>query len=101
MLGPSADRFVELAVEANSIPVVLLIPANRTMRDGNTPNYAPFKSEISERHGNLTVIDLSEHEFDRERFHLQPYQGHASEYGNRVIADLIEQTLREVPVPES
>ena len=89
-------RFVELAEEGNSSPVILFIPANRTMRDGSDPNYALFKSEIGERYGNLTIIDLTEHEFDRARFHLEPFSGHASEYGNQVIAGIIEQTIREL-----
>jgi hypothetical protein len=37
-----------------------------------------------------------DHDFDKERFQIRPYDGHASAYGNEVIARLIEQTYEDI-----
>jgi hypothetical protein len=35
-------------------------------------------------------------EFDRERFNIRPYGGHASPYGNEIIARAIERTYDRI-----
>ncbi len=89
------DKFVSLATDAHSVPIVLLIPRGETLRRGEAW-YERFADEIKSRHADLYVIDLMDHEFDRERFNIRPYGGHASPYGNEVIARAIEQTYDSI-----
>ena len=42
----------------------------------------------------LTVIDVAKTAFDERRFSLMPFEGHASVYGNTVIADTVLERLR-------
>ncbi len=89
------DRFVELTTGAGSIPVLLLIPIDSSFEHTEPPGYSRFKDQVRERHPIIVVIDLADNEFDRKRFHVSPYRGHASEYGNRVIASIIAQAYRK------
>lgn len=93
------DEFVHLAKEAGSKPVILFIPRAESLREPEAPAYAEFVTDLRGRHPRLTVIDLIDHAFDRERFNLSPYRGHASAYGNRVIADIVARSLREAGRP--
>ena len=90
------DRFVGLTAKSDSIPIVVFLPTGKTLEDGGTPPYETFKSQIQERHAGLTVIDLMDYEFDRERFNVKPFGGHASVYGNQVIARVIEQSYEKI-----
>jgi hypothetical protein len=89
------DKFVTLATEAHSIPVVLLLPRGVTLRQSEA-RYERFADEIQRRHPDLYVVDLMDQEFDRERFNIRPYGGHASPYGNEVIARVLEQTYDRI-----
>jgi hypothetical protein len=90
------DDFVETSRGAGSNPVVLFIPTAETMRTGKAPGYARFAEELGARHPELSVIDVLDARFDKERFNVLPFAGigHASPYGNRVIANLVYERLR-------
>ena len=89
------DRFVELTSQSHAIPLVLFIPRGERLRT-NERRYGRFADEIRARHTGLYVVDLMDHDFDKERFQIRPYDGHASAYGNEVIARLIEQTYEDI-----
>ena len=90
MPGPSSimekiiDRFYRLGQDFEFYPVVLFFP--RTMEE---PSYLDFVSGLRAHYTDkdLTVIDISEATFDPSRFRISPETGHASAYGNRIIAD--------------
>ena len=90
------DKFVKLATEAYSVPIVLFLPRAEALRR-DEKRYERFADEIKKRHANLYVIDLMDHEFDRARFNVRRYEGaHATAYGNEVIARVIEQTYDRI-----
>lgn len=95
------EEFRRTALQAGSRPVVLFIPHNRPMERAIPPSYTGFREQLEGSAGDLIVVDLSEHDFDRPRFHLAPYRGHASGYGNRVVAELLEKKLRAHQALES
>jgi hypothetical protein len=88
------DELIDITTQSHSLPVVLFIPTGRSLRSG-VPQYAKFAEEIQARHTGLQVIDLLDYEFDRERFNLRPYGGHASVYGNQVIARVLSEAYEE------
>jgi hypothetical protein len=99
------DRIVELFIqttrEAGSAPFVLFLPSRNTMRAGLPPRYARFRDELRARHPELPVVDVREADFDHSRFNLRPFEGHASPYGNQVIARVLEERIRALPGVEA
>ncbi len=94
------DEFVASTTEAGSAPVVLLLPTGSTLREGTAPAYADFATQLASRHPDLVVVDVLAHDFDRSRFQVKPFVGHASPYGNRVISGILEAELRDSPLAE-
>jgi hypothetical protein len=54
--------------------------------------------ETRTRHPELEVVDVFEAEFERERFNIRPFDGHASPYGNQIIAQLLAERIRALPL---
>ena len=88
------DDFRRTARGAGSLPLVLFIPHNRSLERPGPPSYAAFMDQLRERHDDLVLVDVNAQDFERERFNVAPYQGHASPYGNQVIARALEAALR-------
>ena len=88
------DDFRRTAQDAGSLPLVLFIPHNRSLERPGPPSYAAFMAALRERHEDLILVDVAAQDFERDRFNVAPYRGHASPYGNRVIAKAIEDALR-------
>jgi hypothetical protein len=86
------DSFRHAADIAGSKPIILFIPDGHSSEHLIPPGYTPLKKTL--RAQGVIVIDVHEQAFDRRQFNILPFQGHASEYGNRVIAQAIERTLR-------
>ena len=86
--------FQRTAEGAGSTALILFIPHNRSLERPDPPSYAAFMAALRERYDDLIVVDIAAQDFERRRFNLAPFQGHASEYGNRVIAEAIEEALR-------
>jgi hypothetical protein len=89
-------RFVKLTTESHSLPIIIFFPSGWTLSHSEVPPYTQFRNEIEERHADLIVIDIVDHEFDKERFNVQPYKYHASVYGNEVIAHVIDQIYENI-----
>ena len=87
-------RFADDAERAGFVPVLLLIPDKKRMRDGLAPRYAAFRENVEAAHPSLLVVDVADANFDAERFHVLPFKGHASVYGNAVIGELLAQRIR-------
>jgi hypothetical protein len=87
-------RFVDDARRVDSVPLLLLIPDKKRMRDGLPPSYAKFRKNVEASHPSLVVVDVADSDFDAERFHVVPFKGHASAYGNAVIGELLAERIR-------
>ena len=72
----------------------MLIPGKKRMRDGLAPRYAGFRENVEAAHPSLLVVDVADGNFDAERFHVLPFKGHASVYGNAVIGELLAERIR-------
>ena len=81
-------RFVEHAGEHGTRAVVLLIPEIHEWKDGRLPpSYGDFVEQVlAPERLDLTIVDVAAADFDARRFSVAPFSGHASAYGNRVIA---------------
>ena len=97
------EEFVSAAHALRSIPVVLLIPAVRHWEEGRrVPAYNDFRMEIMKpSFPDLVIVDLYDAEFDESRFNVLPYTGHASSYGNQVIAQHMAANLKEARLLEA
>lgn len=76
-------RFVRGADQVRTRPIVLFIPARGTLREQRPPGYAELARELAQV---VEVVDVAQASFDRRLFNVAPFKGHASAYGNRVIA---------------
>ncbi|UCE87506.1 MAG: hypothetical protein JSU66_07270 [Deltaproteobacteria bacterium] len=86
-------EFADASRRADSRPVLLFIPTSETLESGGPARYAPFAQRMRGAIPDLLVIDVLEASFERARFNVLPFAGHASAYGNRVIADLLYAKL--------
>lgn len=87
--------FVTTATSAGSEPVVLFFPKGETVRLDKPAKYRRFIEEVGAIHPGLTMIDITEHEFDESLMFIRPYDGHFSQYGNSVVADVLEEFFKE------
>jgi hypothetical protein len=88
-------RFVAHAKQHGTQPVVLLIPEIHRWRDGRAaPRYDEFVERVLPLAKlDAVVVDVAKAEFDERRFSVAPFEGHASAYGNRVIAGTLLDRL--------
>ncbi len=93
------DDFVATAAARGARPVVLFIP---TVRAGwvdaaaRKPPYAAFVERLRADYAAqpMLVVDVAEAAFDAARFNVRPFEGHASAYGNEIIAGHLAAALR-------
>ena len=96
------ERFVGLSEEADFTPGLLLIPYPSELEfhaAGTTGYYGDFAHSLNQRypHGPLIIVDMMKQPFDETKFNVIPYSkgpSHASEYGNRVIANAVYSALK-------
>jgi hypothetical protein len=89
--------FAATATARGARPVVLFIPDVAAWRHGPViPRYTGFTAAL--RAGaagtDLLVVDVAEAEFEPERFNIRPFVGHASAYGDEIIAHHLEAAMR-------
>ncbi len=91
------DRFAGLSKEFGFLPVFVIVPMPEDLlelRSGKNAFFSAFLREASREHrDDLIVVDVLDAEFDMERFHVRPFSGHASAYGNQIIAQAIYSRL--------
>ncbi len=88
------DRFVAATRAAGSQPVLLFIPATRPIKTRTDPTYTRFEEATRRRYPELIVIDVADEEIIGEKFHILPFEGHASAYGNQIIAGALAKHLK-------
>ena len=93
VMGHALDKFSRLSRQAGSMPLVLFMPYHSTVRYGKSPLYANFKRWLSTHNTDVVVVDVMDHEFDKEKFFVKPYKGHTSAYGNQIIAEAIFEKI--------
>ena len=93
-------RFVTAVRDKGSVPAILFIPGRYTLRQAKPPPYISVRNSLRSQFPEIMILDVSERDFDRAKFNILPFEGHASPYGNRVIAELVAEALRDFdPVP--
>ena len=91
------DSFAALSEIHEFHPVFVIIPMPEDLlnrQKGLPSHYAPFIAAMRERMGSrLTVVDVMETlaPEDDARFHVAPFQGHASAFGNSVVAEALHR----------
>jgi hypothetical protein len=92
-------RFEAGAKQHGTRGVVLLIPETHEWKNGRVPaHYADFLANVLPGEiFDLVIVDIAEAPFDEHRFSVKPFEGHASAYGNRVIAETVLEGLGELP----
>src|SRR5579884_2926148 len=94
------DRFVALGAQYDFTPVLLFIPAPGELRHARRGRYAytPFVERLRTRPdlARLRIVDLAQASFAPERFNTLPFVGHASPYGNRVIAEAVFAAIQDL-----
>jgi hypothetical protein len=93
------DDFIATAAARGARPVVLFIPsveASWVDAAGRTPPYSSFVERLRADYAAqpVLVVDVAEATFDAARFNVQPFEGHASAYGNQMIADHVAAAIR-------
>lgn len=102
MMRVIIDRFYGLSVEYGFTPVVLFIPEIHGLRmkqEGKTPGYAEFLARLEADYAGkgLVAVDVFEEDFDPAKFSKVPFAGHASPYGDRVIANAVYGKIKDLP----
>ncbi|MBI5684086.1 MAG: SGNH/GDSL hydrolase family protein [Verrucomicrobia bacterium] len=89
------DRYLETSQRRGITPVVLFIPDVQRWKDGRRqPQYTNYARGLKTRKPSLTVVDIAEAEFEPARFNVSRFKGHASVYGNRVIASHLTPRIK-------
>ena len=87
LLQAIIDRFVAITQGRGQRPVLMFIPRVEAWRRARTePSYRDFVTRLRAGHRDLLTVDVAEASFEPSRFNVVPFAGHASVYGNRVIA---------------
>ena len=93
-------RYVGLSKHYEFTPVFVIIPMPEDLHNiqSNDKTFYSEFLEVTKREfkGDLFVVDVLGQNFDMERFNLRPFSGHASAYGNWVIASAIYENIRPV-----
>ena len=94
LLHAIIERFVAIARGRGQRPVLMFIPRVEAWRQARgEPAYREFVTRLRAEHGDLPTIDVAEASFEPARFNIIPFAGHASAYGNRVIARHLAEAL--------
>jgi hypothetical protein len=94
LLRAIIDRFIAVAEQRGHRPVLLFIPRVPSWEQGRRePPYRPFVTAIRSARPDLLTIDVAKASFEPARFNILPFEGHASPYGNRVIAHHVATAL--------
>jgi len=96
-------RFVDLSLRYDFVPVFVIVPMPEDLlrvKSGGVSFFSEFLTEVSQKnHDRLIVVNLLDSEFEFARFHVRPFSGHASAYGNNVIAEAIRVKV-ETALPD-
>ena len=91
-------EFTDLAIQHGRRPILVMIPKTSDWSHRRkTPAYKAFLREVSAKaHSNLLIVDIDDARFDERNFNLLPFRGHASTYGNDVIATAVLQRVGQL-----
>lgn len=88
-------EFATSAAAHSTRPVLLLIPDVNDWSKGRLPaDYVDFvEGPLAAAALDLQVVDIARFAFDESRFSIKPFEGHASAYGNTLIAAALLERL--------
>jgi hypothetical protein len=91
------SEFANVARQYGTRPVLLMIPDVSRWKGGRVPPaYKTFLREVRVKTDpHLRVIDVDDVGFNEREFNLAPFRGHASAYGNEIIAQAVLDGLIE------
>ena len=100
-LETAIDLFVREAAQRGLTPLILVIPSWRDVHGrtaGQVPRSRSFFEASRARHAGsgMILVDVLEHPFDEARFYRSEF-GHATPYGNEVIAAALHGALAAKP----
>jgi hypothetical protein len=87
LLRSIIERFAAVARQRGHLGVLLFIPRVPSWEHGRgEPPYRAFVDELRSERPDLLTSDVAEASFEPARFNILPFEGHASVYGNQIIA---------------
>jgi hypothetical protein len=101
-------EFIAFSKRESFFPIVLFIPSSHDLQAaarGRSTTYAEIVRGLREETraaDEVAIVDVTEASFSVESFNVRPLWGHASVYGNRVIAKAVHRAIVErglVPGP--
>lgn len=91
------DRFLETSQRRGVTPIILFVPNVQKWKDGRRqPKYADYVRRLKTRRPPLTVVDIAEADFEPALFNVSRFKGHASAYGNRIIASHLSLRIKDL-----
>ncbi len=91
------ERFVDLSQRYDFVPVFVVVPMPEDLlniNDGGKSFFGVLVEEVAQKFGDrLLVVKVLDQTFAFDRFHVRPYSGHASAYGNQIIAEAIHKNI--------
>ncbi len=95
------EDFLATATARDARAIVLFIPGARTLENHHRarPGYETMLEDLRRDHDSdaMLFVDVFESAagIDRARFNVRPFDGHASAYGNRIIAERLAAAMEE------
>jgi hypothetical protein len=90
----------QLSLDFNFKPYVLFIPAHSDLKLYQQNKKIGYRDYIASLKSipllsELTFIDILDFDFIHENFNIKPFEGHASPYGNTIIANAISRSIHD------
>jgi hypothetical protein len=101
-LNTIVKRFVRLSRENGVSPVILMIPMGLDLQRNQRNEPATYGKFLTNLRSDPTlagtvIVNPLDRDFDQEKFNLRPFTGHASEYGNKLLAKSVASALKSLP----
>jgi hypothetical protein len=98
LLTQIIEEFERFSREYRVTPWVLFVPSHSDLRLFQQRAAVPYQKYLQglrarQRLGQVRILDALEEDFDAQQFFIKPFEGHASVYGNAVIAQALHTQL--------
>ena len=98
-LGFIINSFYNHSQDNGYLPVVVFIPNHtelKNRRKGWKSSYDEFVKNMNNKYNSKRIIfvDIYKKEFEERYFNIKEFEGHASPYGNKIIAQAVLESVR-------